>query len=285
MNNKIGDKSRGFGYYLVTLLLIIIGAMILLPIIFMAVSSGMTSSEIFTMPFKWIPNTFQFQNYKQAIAGNDGSYMFIRNVLNSIIVATITTILSTLISSFAGYGLAKFKFKGRNAVFMALMGRMMIPFEAIMIPMYITAVKLNLQNTYMGLILPFLLNAFGLFQLRQFLISFPDDMLDAGRIDGLGEMGIFWKLVINNSTPAVATAAIFSFKGQWDNLLWPLLVAQKEEMKTIPTYIIKFTEEKSSNEGAMMAVAALASLPMIIMFLSLSKYFLGGSMMYSASKE
>jgi len=190
-----------------------------------------------------------------------------------------------MVSCLAGYGLSKFRFRGRNIIFLIIMGRMMIPFEAIMIPMYITAVKLGLQNTYAGLVLPFVLNTFGLFQMRQYLMTFPDDILDAGRIDGLGELGIFWRIVFKNSTPAIATAAILSFRGQWDNLLWPLLLAQKEKMKTIPTYIVKFTEEKYSDEGAMMAVAVLASLPIVVMFLSLSKYFLQGSGMYSAGKE
>lgn len=286
MNNKIKkSNAENITTIIINIILFGIGLLVLIPILFMFTSSFMTGKEIFSMPFKWIPSKLNWENYTQAIAGNDNSYIFIRNVFNSLFVAATTTILATLISAFAGYGLAKYQFRGRNTVFMLLMGRLMIPFEAIMIPMYITAVKLNLQNSYMGLILPFLLNVFGLFQLRQYLLSFPDDIIDAGRIDGLGEVSIFWKLVINNSTPALATAAIFCFKGQWDNLLWPLLIAQQQKMQTIPTYIIKFTEEKSSNEGSMMAVAALASLPMIILFLSLSKYFLGGSAMYSAGKE
>jgi multiple sugar transport system permease protein len=251
----------------------------------MITASLMSSSEIFTMPYRWIPKELHLVNYYNAIAGNDRSFMFVRNVLNSLIVALGTTILSVIVSAFAGYGLSKFQFKGRNTVFMMIMGRMMIPFEAIMIPMYITAVKLGLQNTYSGLVLPFLLNAFGVFQMRQYLMTFPDDLLDAGRIDGLGEMGIFWKLVFGNSTPAIATCAILCFKGQWDNLLWPLLIAQKETMKTIPTYIVKFTEEKTSDEGAMMAVAVIACIPIVILFITMSKYFLGGSSMYSAGKE
>lgn len=285
MNNIIKNSKNEIISIIINILLVIVGILILVPIAFMFVASLMTSKEIFTMPFNWVPNTPQWENYLHAIVGNDKSYMFIRNVYNSLIVAAVTTIIATLISAFAGYGLAKYQFKGRQTVFMLLMGRLMIPFEAIMIPMYITAVKLGLQNTYYGLIFPFLLNVFGLFQLRQYLVSFPDEIIDAGRIDGLGEVRIFWKLVLNNSTPALATAAIFCFKGQWDNLLWPLLIAQKQQMQTIPTYIIKFTEEQSSNEGSMMAVAALASLPMIILFISLSKYFLSGSSMYSASKE
>lgn len=262
-----------------------VAVMILVPIVFMFTASLMPSSEIFSMPYKWIPSKVHWMNYFNAIAGNDRSFLFLRNVVNSLIVAVLTTLLSVIVSGFAGYGLSKFKFRGRNVVFLMIMGRMMIPFEAIMIPMYISAVKLGLQNTYTGLILPFILNTFGLFQMRQYLMTFPDDLLDAGRIDGLGEMGIFWRLVFVNSTPAIATAAILCFRGQWDNLLWPLLIAQKEYMKTIPTYIVKFTEEKYSDEGAMMAVAMLASIPIIILFLTLSRYFLGGSAMYSSGKE
>ena len=119
----------------------------------------------------------------------------------------------------------------------------------------------------------------------QYIEGFPDEMLDAGRIDGLNEWGLFWKMVFTNSTPAIATSAILSFRGQWDNLLWPLLLAQKQTMKTIPAYLVKFTEEKFADEGAMMAVAVVASIPIIILFLSLSKYFFGGSVIYSSSKE
>ena len=282
LNKTLGSRAFNLGFNGIFLIVIL---MVMVPIFFMLTASLMPSSDIFSMPYRWIPKSIYWKNYITAIAGNDHSFVFVRNVINSVIVASGTTIFSVLVSGFAGYGLSKYKFRGRNLVFLMIMGRMMIPFEAIMIPMYISAVKLGLQNTYTGLMLPFILNTFGLFQMRQYLMTFPDDILDAGRIDGLGELGIFWKLVFKNSTPAIATAAILCFRGQWDNLLWPLLIAQKEAMKTIPTYIVKFTEEKSSDEGAMMAVAVLASIPIIILFLTLSKYFLGGSAMYSAGKE
>jgi multiple sugar transport system permease protein len=258
---------------------------IFLPLVFMVTSSFMPVREIFAMPYRWIPKTLQWQNYYKAIAGNDRSFMFIRNTFNSLYVALLTSLFAVLVSATAGYGFSKFNFPGRNVAFFLIMGRMMIPFEAIMIPMYVTAVKLGMQNTYTGMILPFVLNTFGIFQLRQYLMTFPDDIVDAGRIDGLGELGIFWKLVFKNSTPAIATTAILCFRGQWDNLLWPLLIAQKETMKTIPAYIVKFTEEKFSDEGAMMAVAVLASIPILALFITLSRYFLGGSAMYSAGKE
>ena len=259
--------------------------LLFLPLLFMLTASLMPAREIFSMPYRWIPQTLHLQNYFNAVAGNDRAFMFLRNMLNSLYVALLTALFAVLVAATAGYGLSKFRFRGRNFVFYLIMGRMMIPFEAIMIPMYITAVKLGMQNTYTGMILPFVLNTFAIFQLRQYLMTFPDVILDAGKIDGLGELGIFMRLVFKNSTPAIATAAILSFRGQWDNLLWPLLIAQKPTMKTIPAYIVKFTEEKYSDEGAMMAVAVLASIPIIVLFITLSRYFLGGSRMYSAGKE
>ncbi len=258
---------------------------VLVPLAFMIGSSLMPAMDIMRMPYRWIPETWKPANYLRALAGNDGSWMYLRNILNSVIVSTTIAASTVLLSSLVGYGLAKFRFKGRDAVFMAIMGTMMIPFETVMIPLYLIVVKAGMQNTYAGLIVPFLMNAFGVFIMRQYLITFPDEMLDAARIDGCSEPRIFWDIVFRNSGPAAATLAVLSFRQQWDNLLWPLLVAQEEKMKTIPAYIVKFTAEKHADEGAMMAVAVIASLPVFIMFFSLSKYFLGGSAVYQAGKE
>ncbi len=258
---------------------------VLVPLAFMLGSSLMPAMDIMRMPYRWIPETWKPANYLRALAGNDGSWMYLRNILNSVIVSTTIAASTVLLSSLVGYGLAKFRFKGRDAVFMAIMGTMMIPFETVMIPLYLIVVKAGMQNTYAGLIVPFLMNAFGVFIMRQYLITFPDEMLDAARIDGCSEPRIFWDIVFRNSGPAAATLAVLSFRQQWDNLLWPLLVSQEEKMKTIPAYIVKFTAEKHADEGAMMAVAVIASLPVFIMFFSLSKYFLGGSAVYQAGKE
>jgi multiple sugar transport system permease protein len=129
------------------------------------------------------------------------------------------------------------------------------------------------------------MNAFGVFMMRQYLQTFPGDILDASRIDGCSEPVIFVKMVMVNSGPALASLAILTFRQQWDNLIWPLMVAQEKRLKTIPTYIVSFAEEKFADEGAMMAVAFLASIPVIIMFFTLSKYFVMGSAVYSAGKE
>jgi multiple sugar transport system permease protein len=260
-------------------------ALVLVPLVFMAGASFMPAIDIMQMPYRWVPETWKPANYLRALAGNDGQWMYLRNILNSVIVSSSIAVSTVLLSSLVGYGLAKFSFRGRNAVFMAIMGTMMIPFETVMIPLYLIIVKAGMQNSYAGLIVPFLMNAFGVFIMRQYLITFPSEMLDAARIDGCSEPRIFWDIVFRNAGPAAATLAVLSFRQQWDNLLWPLLVAQEEKMKTIPAYIVKFAAEKHADEGAMMAVAVIASLPVFVLFFTLSKYFLGGSAVYQAGKE
>jgi multiple sugar transport system permease protein len=259
--------------------------LVVTPLVFMAGASLMPPSEILSMPYRWIPREWKWSNYGMALAGNDGNWLFLRNILNSLIVSLSVSATTVILSALVGYGLAKFKFKGRNAVFMAIMATMMIPFETVMIPIYLIAIGLGLQDSYQGFIVPFLMNAFGVFLMRQYLLGFPTEMLEAARIDGCSEPRIFREMVVKNIGPAAATLAIITFRQQWDNLFWPLLIARREEMKTIPAYIVKFVAEKNSDEGTMMAVAAIASIPVFILFFTLSKYFIGGAAVYGASKE
>jgi multiple sugar transport system permease protein len=259
------------GIYLVLLVML---TFTLMPIIFMVSASMMTSRQILKMPYTWIPEGIAWENFAKAIQGNDKTYIFVRNISNSLIVSTSVAITTVLIASLTGYGLAKFRFRGRNTVFMMIMATMMIPFEAIMIPLYMVVMALRIQNSYIGLILPFLVSAFGVFQMKQFLTTFPTEFLDAARVDGMGEFGIYWRIVLPNCKPVIATLLILSFRSQWDNLLWPLLVSQSDKMKTIPQYISSFALERSTDEGAMMAAALLASIPM----------FIGGSAIYESRK-
>ncbi|GMO42142.1 MAG: carbohydrate ABC transporter permease [Termitinemataceae bacterium] len=270
---------------LIKLFLIFAGAVVLLPLLFMVSASFMPAQEIMHMPYRWVTANVQWSNFYKAIAGNDGNFVFLRNVFNSLFVSLSVTVTTVLIASITGYGLSKFNFRGKNIVFMAIMMTMMIPFETIMVPLYMVVLNLGMQNSYQGLIIPFLTNAFGVFMMRQYLQTFPKDMIDAARIDGSTEIGIFFKVVMVNSGPALASLAILSFRQQWDNLIWPLMVAQDKKLKTIPTYIVSFAEEKFADEGAMMAVAALASVPMFILFFALSRYFVGGASVYESGKE
>ncbi|ADY12773.1 carbohydrate ABC transporter permease [Sphaerochaeta globosa] len=269
------------GIYLVLLVML---TFTLMPILFMISASMMTSRQILKMPYTWIPDGIAWENFAKAIQGNDKTYIFVRNISNSLIVSVSVAISTVLLASLTGYGLAKFRFRGRNTVFMMIMATMMIPFEAIMIPLYMVIMTLHIQNSYIGLILPFMVSAFGVFQMKQYLTTFPAEFLDAARVDGMGEFGIYWGIVLPNCKPVIATLAILSFRSQWDNLLWPLLVSQSDKMKTIPQYISSFALERSTDEGAMMAAALLASIPMFILFMSLTKYFIGGSAVYESRK-
>ena len=281
--NKASGQSRIIDIFIWTLL-ILAAAYIIAPFVFMFTASIMPATDIMKMPYRWIPKGLYWENYWQGIRGNDGSFIYLRNILNSLIVASTVTLTTVLLASLTGFGLAKYKFKGRYFVFMMILATIMIPFEVIMIPLYLIVTKLGLQNSYAGLIAPFLVTAFGIFLMRQFYITFPDEILDAARIDGASEPMIFLKIILPNSIPVIATLAVLTFKSQWDNLLWPLLVAQSEEMKTIPLYIVRFTAEKYTDEGAMMAVAAIASIPILILFFSLSKYFIGGAAVFTGRK-
>ncbi len=270
----------------VLILIFLIGmcTLVLIPLAFMFTASTMPAIDIMKMPYPWFSDHIHWQNFWNGLRGPEGDFILLRNMLNSLIVAVAVTASTVLLSSMTGYGLAKFEFKGRNAVFMTIMATMMIPFEAIMIPLYMVVMGMGLQDTYAGLIVPFLTSAFGIFLMRQFLLTFPDEVLDAARIDGASEPRIFASIVLPNAGPAIATLAVLTFRSQWDSLLWPLLAVQSEEMKTIPLYITKFMAETHSDEGIMMAIAAMASLPMFILFFTMSKYFISREGLYSTTK-
>jgi len=284
MSTSLGFSKVSPWKILIWALLLIMLFFTVVPLFFMLTASFMQNNQIVRMPYSWVPKPFHPQNYYHAMRGNDGSWIFPRNIFNSLVVSSVVAITTVVLAALTGYGLSKFRFKGRTLVFMLIMGTMMIPFEAIMIPLYMVTRRLRVQNTYIGLILPFLVSAFGVFQMRQYLVTFPSEYLDAARVDGMGELGIFWKIVFPNCKPVIATLSILTFRSQWDSLLWPLLVIQSEKMKTIPLYISKFSEEKMTNEGAMIAVAAIASIPMFMLFFSLSKFFIGGAAVYDSRK-
>ena len=291
MNNQFVGKVKA-GEIITYIVLILLVLFTIFPILFMLTASFMDAKQILAMPFKWIPSKEYFTsssrtfmtNFVKAIRGNNNNNIFFTAMLNSLLVAITCAVTTVFFSALCGYGLAKFRFKGRNVVFMAIMSTMMIPFEAIMIPLYMVTRSVGLMNTLPGLIVPFAISAFGVFQMRQYLLTFPSEFLDASRVDGLREFGIFLRIVLPNSTPVIATLGILSFRNQWDNLLWPMLCAQAERLKTRPLYIAGFAEEKQTDEGALMACAFLASIPMFILFFTLSKYFLGGAAVFESRK-
>ncbi len=267
------------------LVLVVALVLVLAPLAFMFIASFMPARDIMRMPFSWWPDSLFLDNFWQAIKGNDGKFIFPRAILNSVVVASSVALTTVLFSALAGYGLTKLKFRGSNIVFLLILSTLMVPFETVMIPLYVVVTGMGLQNSYAGLIIPFLLSAFGVFLMRQSLVTFPDELLDASRIDGASELGIFFRIVLPNMLPVMAVLGVLTFEQQWGNLIWPLLVVQTAELRTMPLYVVTFMEEKSTNEGAMVAVAALSSIPMLVIFFSLSQFFLKGANVFSAGKE
>jgi len=262
--------------------LILFAVAILVPIVFMLVSSIKNPNDVFEFPFRWIPRRLHFYNYLQAIAGNDQKYYFIRNTFNSLFMAGSIMCLNVLMASAAGYGLTKFRFKGRQVVFVLILATMMIPFETIMIPLLMLTIRLRIQDSYMGLIFPIMLTAFAVFLMRQSILTVPDDYIDSARIDGAGELRIFFSIIFPSVRPTAVTLAILVFREAWDNLIWPLIVVQSQKYKTLPLYIIRFLDEKYTNEAALMAVAVLATIPMFVLFFTFSRYFIGEGILTGA---
>jgi multiple sugar transport system permease protein len=272
---RTGRLGRDLRQVLLLLVLILFAFAIVVPIVFMVVSSLKHPNDVFEFPFRWIPRRLHFYNYLQAIAGNDKKYGFVRNTFNSLFVAGAIMCLNVLVASAAGYGLTKFRFKGRQVVFILILATMMIPFETIMIPLLILTIKLHIQDTYAGLIFPVVLTAFAVFLMRQSILTVPDDYIDSARIDGAGEIRIFFAIVFPSVRPTALTLAILVFRDSWDNLIWPLIVTQSQQLRTLPLYIIRFLDEKYTNEAALMAVAVLATVPIFSLFVIFSRHFIG----------
>jgi len=252
---------------------VIVGAvLVFIPIYYMICSSFKQSSDIFKIPFQWIPNPFVPQNYKEAIQ----IAPFGRYFLNSLIVGVSTTILNVFFSAITGYGFAKYSFKGKKFLFITIISTLMIPFQAIMVPLFIIIRNFGWLNTYQGLIVPWAISAFGVFLMRQFILSIPDELLDAARIDGASEPGIFWHIILPLCTGPMVTLAIFTFLDSWNNLLWPLLIITKTDMRTVSLGLTEFQTLHGTAYNLMMAGSTLATIPVLILFILLQRYLIRG---------
>lgn len=246
----------------------------LLPFAWMLSSSLMSTQEVIARPLTWIPSTLRFENY---MALSDAIPLG-RMYLNSIIVTTLTTLGILLTSSLAGYGFAKFQFPGRNFLFLLVLATMMIPFFVVLLPIFYMVSQLGWINTYQGLIVPNIVTGFGIFLMRQYMLSLPDEVLDAARIDGASEFEIYWRIALPLSTPVIGALGILAFVYQWNNFLWPLVVARSSDMWTVPVGLNSLRVYASSAEviNLQMAGAALAIVPVMIVFLLLQRYFVRG---------
>jgi multiple sugar transport system permease protein len=242
------------------------------PFIWMVSSSLKDATQIFQM--KLFPTAPTFENYRYLLL-REGS-KFPQWFMNSAIVAISTTASVLFFDSLLGYTLSKFRFPGKNVIFFLIVSTLMIPTEMLVIPWYAMSRAMKWVNTYWGIMFPGMISAFGVFLMRQFMSTIPDDLLDAARVDGRGEFMIFVTVVLPLVTPALATLAIFNFIGNWNAFLWPLIAASKPRMFTLPVGLANFSGEAGSDWHLIMTGASIAMAPLVVVFLIFQKQIVKG---------
>ena len=246
--------------------------MVVFPFIWMLFTSLKPESEIAVFPPQLLPRTWTLANYENVWT----RIPFARLFLNSIAFAGSVTAISLLLDSMSAYALARLDFPGRTVVFYVILIALMLPFQVMFVPLFVTVHDLGLLNSFGGLVIPRATNAFGIFMLRQFFLTLPKELDEAARIDGCSEFSIYWRIILPLSGPAIATLAIFHFMYNWNDLLWPLLITSSLEMRTLPAGLALFVGSHVVEYGVVMAGAVLALLPLLIAFLFAQRYFIQG---------
>lgn len=264
--------AKTFSHLLTYFFLTVLALFILIPFIWMLANSFKSSAEIYSWPPALIPKVIQWDNYKTALT----LAPFGRFFWNSFIVTALITLVSILLDSMAGYAFAKYDFKGKNISFYAVLATLMLPVQSIIIPVYIMLRHLGWVDTYLALIIPNISNAFGIFLMRQFIQTIPDELMEAARIDGMGEFHIFRRMILPLCKPALATLAIFQIQYNWNDFFWPLIMTNSTKMKTIQLGLVYFTGQYFTQWNLLMAVVVTALLPIIVIFVFMQRYFIEG---------
>ncbi|HET9658872.1 MAG TPA: carbohydrate ABC transporter permease [Thermomicrobiales bacterium] len=252
------------------LILLIGGIGMVFPFVWMVSSSLKLPADIYSLSL--IPPKPTLDNYRTVLEETK----YIRWFVNSLVIALITTASVAFFASVSGYALAKFKFPGQTAIFILILSTLMVPTEMLVIPWYMMSIELHWTDSYQGIMFPGLISAFGVFLMRQFFTGVPNDLIDAGRLDGFSEFRIFWKIAVPQVKPAIAALCIFTFLGNWNAYIWPLIVTRSEEMRTLPVGIAFFSTESGSAFHLIMAAAALATIPVLIVFLIFQRQIIKG---------
>jgi ABC-type glycerol-3-phosphate transport system permease component len=244
----------------------------IVPVAYLFSASLMQPTQIFTVPLQLVPNPPRPQNFADVFQQfSIGHYLW-----NSIWVASVVVLLNLFFCSLTGYSLAKFNYPGRSVIFMFILCTMMIPFNVIVVPLYVVMRNLNWIDTPQALIAPFMISAFGVFLMRQFIYAIPDEYFEAARIDGAHEILIYLRMVIPLSKPALTTLAILVFVDNWDQLLWPLITLTSNTWETLPLGLANFIGNYSNLWTLLMAASVVATVPVLVVFLALQRYFLEG---------
>jgi multiple sugar transport system permease protein len=256
-------------------ILLALGCLVtLLPFMWMLLGSFKTGSEIVRMPPTFFPENPTLSNYQEILT--DPHLPIARFYLNSLLVTVAVVLLTLFTSSLAGFVFAKYKFFGKDFLFILVLATIMIPFPVLMIPTYLILVKLGLIDTLWGLIIPAGVNAFGIFLVKQFIEGLPNELIDAARIDGSSEWGIYWRIVLPQVGPALATLGIITFMFNWNNYLWPLIVITTPERRTLPIMLTWYNGMNYQRYDTVMAASVLVVVPVLIVYAFFQRWIVEG---------
>jgi len=267
-----GKKPPSVGSIVRTTFLLVMTFVILAPVLWFVLSSFKDATELGARPPKIFPTEWAFSNYTEAFQ----MYNYTRYFTNSVIVTSVATILTLIINSMAAYAFAKYNFRGRDGLFVMTLAMIMIPLQVILIPIYLVVSSLGLVNTYWGMIIPAAATPTGVFIIRQYMLTIPDELIEAARIDGAGEFRIFARIVLPLCRPALAVVAIFSILWRWNDFLWPLLIAQKEELYTLPVALALLNGQLVVPYNIVLAMSVMSIIPVLFMFVFMQRQIVQG---------
>ncbi len=247
--------------------------LVVVPFLWMLASSLKPEREVRAVPPTWWPETLTMENYDRLFGRLDfPTYLF-----NSVVVALAVTVGNMVFCSMLGYALAKLDFPGKRALFATVLGTLMVPGVVTFVPLFVIVTKMGLSNSLLGMILPFLAGPFGVFLMRQYISALPDELIQAARIDGAGELRIFFGVILPLCGPALATLGILTFLGSWNNFLWPLVIAQTEDKYTLPVALALYAVGQNATQyGLLLAGAVVVVLPVLVLFLLLQRHITQG---------
>ena len=252
--------------------LLVLAAGMLLPFVWMLSSSLKLSKDVFTFPMQWVPEVPRWENFSDIW----NRIPLGRFIYNTAKLSVIVTLLQLFTSSFAAYAFAKLRFPGRDTLFLAYIATIAIPWQAYMVPQFILMARMGLNNTHLAIICLQAFSAFGVFLMRQFYRGIPDELCEAARVDGLSEYGIWLRIMLPNAKPAIATLTIFTFVTTWNDFLGPMIYLTDVRLKTIQIGLRMFLTQYSAEYGLIMAASVVSLIPVLVIFLSLQKYFIQG---------
>lgn len=261
-----------FSVPVITLILIVVSVVMLFPFYWMVTSSFKPMGQLFTVPLELFPTTFTLSSYEKLLSNTP----FIRWYFNSLIVTALYTGLAIFFSTLAGFGFSKYDFKGRNVLLVIVLASMMIPLHSVAIPLFMLLVRIEWVNTYQGVVIPFSASAFGIFYMTQYMRSIPSELLDAGRIDGCSELGLYGRIMLPLLKPAIGVLTIYFSMVSWNWFLWPLVVMRDQSMFTLNVGLATLISDYRQRYDELMAGSVLSSIPIILLFLFMQRSFISG---------